>query len=50
MIKVNTANETIEIDADPKNVSIERASLIIRDDKGKTIAQFRKWEHWYQTK
>lgn len=49
MIKVNTGNETIELEALPENVTVEQARLIIRNDKGKASAQFRRWEDWYQT-
>ncbi|MGR6091392.1 hypothetical protein ACU4IU_12585 [Brevibacterium sp. CSND-B09] len=49
MIAVNTGSETIKLGAAPEHVTIEKAKLIIRDDKGKAIAQFRKWEHWYET-
>ncbi|WP_423057349.1 hypothetical protein [Brevibacterium linens] len=49
MITVNTGTETIELEADPKNVTIEKARLVIRDPKGNISGQFRRWESWYHT-
>lgn len=49
MIKVHTGDDSIELDAQPEHVTIEKAKLVVRNNKGHTIAQFRKWDHWHET-
>ncbi|MDI3331745.1 MAG: hypothetical protein QJR09_13570 [Micrococcus sp.] len=48
MIRVQTEDGPVTIDAEPKDVTSSAGHLKITR-QGVIIAQFRNWQHWHET-
>ena len=48
MIRIQTDDGPVNIDAEAKDVTVAGGHLKITRD-GVVVAQFRKWDQWYQT-
>lgn len=49
MIRIQTEHGPVDIDAKAEDVTLSSGHLKISRD-GTTIAQFRHWDHWHETK
>lgn len=48
MIRIQTEDGPVDVDAQAKDVTVEHHHLKIKRD-GVLVAQFRKWQHWHET-